>query len=97
MDICRGVLRAIFLDYPLSKAIDMVFSNCGSAKEFLAPIEHLIRWRMPEFSLTDTRAISYGLNQRLDKKQSPFFVELLKYLGDNQYDHIFKDINSDNP
>lgn len=97
MDICRGVLRAIFLDYPLSKAIDMVFSICGSAKEFLAPIEHLIRWRMPEFSLTDTRSISDGLKQRLDKKHSPFFVELLKYLGDNQYDNIFTDINSDNP
>lgn len=97
MDICRGVLRALFLDYPLSEAVDIVLGNCCSVKEFLRPIQHLLRLRMPELTLTDTRAISEGLKQRLEKKQNSFFVELLKYLVDNQCGNIFTDINSDNP
>lgn len=97
MDICRGVLRALFLDYPLSEAVDIVLGNCCSVKDFLKPIKHIVRWRMPELTLTDTRAISEGLKQRLEKKQNLFFVELLNYLGDNQCGNIFTDINSDNP
>lgn len=97
MDICRGVLRALFLDYPLSEAVDIVLGNCCSVKHFLKPIKYLLRLRMPELTLTDTRAISEGLKQRLEKKQDSFFVELLNYLGDNQCGNIFTDIKSDNP
>lgn len=97
MDICRGVLRALFLDYPLSKAVDMVFVNCCSATDFLKPIKHLLRWRMPELTLTETCAISEGLKQRFEKKQGILFVELLNYLGNNQYGNIFTDIDGDNP
>ena len=40
MDICRGVLRALFLDYPLSQVFDRVCGNI-SVGDFLQAIEHL--------------------------------------------------------
>ena len=92
MDICRGVLRALFLDYPLSKAVDMV---CGNAPDgdFLIPVEHLVRWRMTELTLTDARAIVERLTQKFSKSNCSIFVHLLDYLCDNQYNDIFVDGN----
>ena len=62
MDICRGVLRALFLDYPLSKVFDKVCGNVSDG-DFLKPVEHLLRWRMTELTLTDTQAIVERLPQ----------------------------------
>lgn len=90
MDICRGVLRALFLDYPLSKVFDMV---CGNVSEgdFLQPVEHLLRWRMTELTLTDTRAIVERLKQRFSRSNCSIYVHLFDYLCDNQYNDIFVD------
>lgn len=92
MDICRGVLRALFLDYPLSKVFDRV---CGNVSErgFLKHIEHLLRWRMTELTLTDTHAIVERLKQRFVKSNKSVFVSLFDYLCDNQYNDVF--VNGD--
>lgn len=92
MDICRGVLRALFLDYPLSKVFDRV---CGNVSErgFLKHVEHLLRWRMTELTLTDTHAIVERLKQRFVKSNKSVFVSLFDYLCDNQYNDVF--VNGD--
>lgn len=90
MDICRGVLRALFLDYPLSKVFDRV---CGNVSDgvFLQAIEHLLRWRMTELTQTDTHAVFERLKQRFLKRNSSIYVHLFDYLCDNQYNDIFVD------
>lgn len=90
MDICRGVLRALFLDYPLSKVFDKV---CGNVSEgdFLKPVEHLLRWRMTELTLTDTQEIVKMLKQSFVKSNKSVFVSLFDYLCDNQYNDVFVD------
>lgn len=96
MDICRGVLRALFLDYPLSKVFDKV---CGNVSEgdFLKPVEHLLRWRMTELTLTDARAIVERLTQKFSRSNCSIFVHLFDYLCDNQYNDIFVDGNLSTP
>lgn len=96
MDICRGVLRALFLDYPLSKAVDMI---CGNALDgdFLIPVEHLLRWRMTELTLTDACAIVERLTQKFSRSNCSIFVHLFDYLCDNQYNDIFVDGNLSTP
>lgn len=42
MDICRGVLRALFLDYPLSKVFDKVCGNV-SVGDFLGSSQILVQ------------------------------------------------------
>lgn len=96
MDICRGVLRALFLDYPLSKVFDRICGN-GSDDEFLKPVKHLLRWRMTELTLTDTETIVKRLKQRFEKSNSSIFVSLLDYLCDNQYNDIFVDGDDKTP
>lgn len=90
MDICRGVLRALFLDYPLSKVFDRVCGNVSDG-DFLKPVEHLLRWRMTELTLTDTQAIVKRLKQRFVKSKKSVFVSLFDYLCDNQYNDVFVD------
>lgn len=90
MDICRGVLRALFLDYPLSKVFDRVCDNVSDG-DFLKPVEHLLRWRMTELTLTDTQAIVKRLKQRFVKSNKSVFVSLFDYLCDNQYNDVFVD------
>lgn len=90
MDICRGVLRALFLDYPLSKVFDRVCGNVSDV-DFLKPVEHLLRWRMTELTLTDTQAIVKRLKQRFLKSNKSVFVSLFDYLCDNQYNDVFVD------
>lgn len=90
MDICRGVLRALFLDYPLSKVFDRVCGNVSDG-DFLKPVEHLLRWRMTELTLTDTQAIVKRLKQRFGKSNKSVFVSLFDYLCDNQYNDVFVD------
>lgn len=98
MDICRGVLRAMFLDYPLSKAVDMVLGNGGcSITDYIAPIPHLLQWRMKELTLTDTRNICERLKLRLESKDGSVFVKLMDYLCDNAYNAVFEHIEGDNP
>ena len=88
MDICRGVLRALFLDYPLSKVFDRVCGNVSDG-DFLKPVEHLLRWRMTEQSLTDTQAVVERLRQKFSKHNSSIFENLFDYLCDNQYADVF--------
>lgn len=90
MDICRGVLRALFLDYPLSKIFDRVCGNVSDG-DFLKPVEQLLRWRMTELTLTDTQVIVKRLRQRFVKSNKPVFVSLFDYLCDNQYNDVFVD------
>ena len=90
MDICRGVLRALFLDYPLSKVFDRVCGNVSDG-DFLKPVEHLLRWRMTELTLTDARAIVERLTQKFSRSNCSIFVHLFDYLCDNQYNDIFVD------
>ena len=75
MDICRGVLRALFLDYPLSKVFDKVCGNVSDG-DFLIPVEHLLRWRMTELTLTDTQAIA-RIQQASAKLRNVFVKALL--------------------
>lgn len=96
MDICRGVLRALFLDYPLSKVFDKVCGNVSDG-DFLKPVEHLLRWRMTELTLTDARAIVERLTQKFSRSDSSIFVHLFDYLCDNQYNDIFVDGNLSTP
>lgn len=96
MDICRGVLRALFLDYPLSKVFDKVCGNVSDG-DFLKPVEHLLRWRMTELTLTDARAIVERLTQKFSRSDSSIFVHLFDYLCDNQYNDIFVDENLSTP
>lgn len=88
MDICRGVLRALFLDYPLSKVFDRVCGNVSDG-DFLKPVEHLLRWRMTELSLVDTQAVVEKLRQKFSKHNSSIFENLFDYLCDNQYADVF--------
>lgn len=98
MDICRGVLIAMFLDYPLSKIVDVVCDNNDiGTDEYLKSIAHLMRWRMEELTLTDTRAICERLKQKLKIKKGNTFVGLLGYLTDNQYNNVLTDLNKDEP
>lgn len=90
MDICRGVLRALFLDYPLSKVFDKVCGNVSDG-DFLKPVEHLLRWRMTELTLTDTQEIVKMLKQSFVKSNKSVFVSLFDYLCDNQYNDVFVD------
>ena len=90
MDICRGVLRALFLDYPLSKVFDRVCGNVSDG-DFLQPVEHLLRWRMTELTLTDARAIVERLTQKFSRSNDSIFVHLFDYLCDNQNNDIFVD------
>lgn len=90
MDICRGVLRALFLDYPLSKVFDKVCGNVSDG-DFLKPVEHLLRWRMTELTLTDTQEIVKMLKQSFVKSNKSVFVSLFDYLSDNQYNDVFVD------
>ena len=90
MDICRGVLRALFLDYPLSKVFDRVCGNVSDG-DFLQPVEHLLRWRMTELTLTDTRAVIERLKQKFSRNNCSIYVHLFDYLCDNQYNDIFVD------
>lgn len=96
MDICRGVLRALFLDYPLSKVFDKVCDNVSDG-DFLKPVEHLLRWRMTELTLTDARAIVERLTQKFSRSNCSIFVHLFDYLCDNQYNDIFVDGNLSTP
>lgn len=96
MDICRGVLRALFLDYPLSKVFDKVCGNVSDG-DFLKPVEHLLRWRMTELTLTDARAIVERLTQKFSRSDCSIFVHLFDYLCDNQYNDIFVDGNLSTP
>ena len=96
MDICRGVLRALFLDYPLSKVFDKVCGNVSDG-DFLKPVEHLLRWRMTELTLTDTLAIVERLTQKFSRSNCSIFVHLFDYLCDNQYNDIFVDGNLSTP
>lgn len=96
MDICRGVLRALFLDYPLSKVFDKVCGNVSDG-DFLKPVEHLLRWRMTELTLTDTQAIVKRLTQKFSRSNCSIFVHLFDYLCDNQYNDIFVDGNLSTP
>lgn len=96
MDICRGVLRALFLDYPLSKVFDKVCGNVSDG-DFLKPVEHLLRWRMTELTLTDARAIVERLTQKFSRSSCSIFVHLFDYLCDNQYNDIFVDGNLSTP
>lgn len=96
MDICRGVLRALFLDYPLSKVFDKVCGNVSDG-DFLKPVEHLLRWRMTELTLTDTQAIVERLTQKFSRSNCSIFVHLFDYLCDNQYNDIFVDGNLSTP
>lgn len=90
MDICRGVLRALFLDYPLSKIFERVCGNVSDG-DFLQPVEHLLRWRMTELTLTDTHAVFERLKQKFSKLKCSIFVNLFDYLCDNQYSDVFVD------
>lgn len=90
MDICRGVLRAFFLDYPLSQVFDRVCGNI-SVGDFYQAIEHLLRWRMTELTQTDTHAVFERLKQRFLKRNCSIYVHLFDYLCDNQYNDIFVD------
>lgn len=96
MDICRGVLRALFLDYPLSKVFDKVCGNVSDG-DFLKPVEHLLRWRMTELTLTDTQAIVERLTQKFSRSNCSIFVHLFDYLCVNQYNDIFVDGNLSTP
>lgn len=96
MDICRGVLRALFLDYPLSKIFDKVCGNVSDG-DFLKPVEHLLRWRMTELTLTDTQAIVERLTQKFSRSNCSIFVHLFDYLCVNQYNDIFVDGNLSTP
>lgn len=96
MDICRGVLRNLFLDYPLSKVFDRVCGNV-SGGDFWKPVEHLLRWRMPELTLTDTQTIVKRLKQRFVKSNNSVFVNLFDYLCDNQYIDVFADEDDPTP
>ena len=96
MDICRGVLRALFLDYPLSKVFDKVCGNV-SVGDFLIPVEHLLRWRMTELTLTDTQAIVKRLTEKFSRSNCSIFVHLFDYLCNNQYNDIFVDGNLSTP
>lgn len=96
MDICRGVLRALFLDYPLSKVFDKVCGNVADG-DFLIPVEHLLRWRMTELTLTDTQAIVKRLTEKFSRSNCSIFVHLFDYLCDNQYNDIFVDGNLSTP
>lgn len=96
MDICRGVLRALFLDYPLSKVFDKVCDKVSDG-DFLKPVEHLLRWRMTELTLTDARAIVERLTQKFSRSNCSIFVHLFDYLCDNQYNDIFVDGNLSTP
>lgn len=96
MDICRGVLRALFLDYPLSKVFEKVCGNVSDG-DFLKPVEHLLRWRMTELTLTDTQAIVERLTQKFSRSNCSIFVHLFDYLCDNQYNDIFVDGNLSTP
>lgn len=96
MDICRGVLRALFLDYPLSKVFDKVCGNFSDG-DFLIPVEHLLRWRMTELTLTDTQAIVKRLTEKFSRSNCSIFVHLFDYLCDNQYNDIFVDGNLSTP
>lgn len=96
MDICRGVLRALFLDYPLSKVFDKVCGNVSDG-DFLIPVEHLLRWRMTELTLTDTQAIVKRLTEKFSRSNCSIFVHLFDYLCDNQYNDIFVDGNLSTP
>lgn len=98
MDICRGVLIAMFLDYPLSKIVDVVCDNKNyTTDDYLKPIEHLMRWRLKELTLTDTSAICKRLKQRLEIKNRNTFVGLLGYLIDNQYNSVLTGLDEDEP
>lgn len=90
MDICRGVLRALFLDYPLSQVFDRVCGNVSDG-DFLKPVEHLLRWRMTELTQTDTHAVFERLKKRFLKRNCSIYVHLFDYLCDNQYNDIFVD------
>lgn len=96
MDICRGVLRALFLDYPLSKVFDKVCGNVSDG-DFLIPVEHLLRWRMTELTLTDTQAIVKRLTEKFSRSNCSIFVHLFDYLCDNQYNDIFVNGNLSTP
>ena len=96
MDICRGVLRALFLDYPLSKVFGKVCGNVSDG-DFLKPVEHLLRWRMTELTLTDTQAIVERLTQTFSRSNCSIFVHLFDYLCVNQYNDIFVDGNLSTP
>ena len=78
------------MDYPLSQVFDKV---CGKDPEkgFLKPVEHLLRWRMTELTLTDTHAIVERLKQRFVKSNKSVFVSLFDYICDNQYNDVFVD------
>ena len=66
MDFERGVLRAFFLDYPLSKVIEFLKKdNPRFDKEYLNLLPELLRRRMKEYTLFDTQNIKDKVKKSL--------------------------------
>lgn len=57
MDFERAVCCAYFYDYPLSTAVDAI-KECWNIKKYLNPIELLLNYRMPAFTLGEVRQLT---------------------------------------
>lgn len=86
----QGRIKSFVLGLSFIKGFDKV---CGNVSEgdFLKPVEHLLRWRMTELTLTDTQEIVKMLKQSFVKSNKSVFVSLFDYLCDNQYNDVFVD------
>ena len=97
MDFERGVLRAFFLDYPLSKVIDFFnVSNPSFDKDYLKLLPELIRRRMHEFTLTDTREIKVKVFADYFKNTNTM-TSVLKYLQKDSWSMLFSDMDAGSP
>lgn len=97
MDFERGVLRAFFLDYPLSKVIEFLKKdNLRFDKEYLNLLPELLRRRMKEYTLFDTQNIK-------DKVKSNYFrynhttISVLRYLYKDSWTDMFGGMAEGNP
>jgi hypothetical protein len=87
MDIERGLLRATFLDYPLSK---LVQSDEQYYVDFDC-LQEILRWRMPEFTSRDCEAIKEFVIEKLSTSGDGVFCFLCSDLLQSMFCNIETD------
>ena len=57
MDIDRGILKALFYDYPVDKLVALLDGNAMQYDEFLDIMPQLLQWSKQEYTYTEAQLL----------------------------------------